>query len=113
MAERIGLLAWIQRVAVLFVGLRFEEVEPRGGSGQSQSANQRVGKRGELLPPSVGETETTESGAQLRILQASFSLMQAVVASHEGIIKELSVDDKGTVRIRWLMMPLGRQCAIR
>lgn len=34
----------------------------------------------------------------LELLQGSFSLLQSIVASHGGVIKELSVDDKGTVR---------------
>lgn len=50
----------------------------------------------------VGGEKTTGAGGpaalSLELLQGSFSLLQSIVASHGGVIKELSVDDKGTVR---------------
>lgn len=51
--------------------------------------------------PVGGETAAGAGGPavlSLELLQGSFSLLQSIVASHEGVIKELSVDDKGTVR---------------
>lgn len=99
----MGLLAEIQKVSVLFIGLSFEgdgvkapsmKAWVNGNSGLSESSNER--NRGADTVEGVVSTESVE---KLSILQASFSLMQIVVARHQGVIKELSVDDKGTVSI--------------
>lgn len=102
-AERMGLLAEIQKVSVLFIGLSFEgdgvkappmEAWVNGNSGLSQSTNER--NRGADTVEGVVSAKSVE---KLSILQASFALMQIVVSRHQGVIKELSVDDKGTVSI--------------
>lgn len=138
-AERLGLLAELQRVAVLFVGLSFEGVGNRGtegdhprpsastrwpGAGISSSSSVRLVKNngkmevkragtivhqrdddGQFAPVKREVTDMADSA--LGFLQASFALLQSIVAGHGGVIKELSVDDKGTVRL-----PQDFQCLI-
>ena len=65
-------------MAVLFIGLSFEGVDDGGGADMATTA-------------------TASVALSLDLLQGSFSLLQSIVASHGGVIKELSVDDKGTV----------------
>lgn len=107
-AERLGLLAELQRVAVLFVGLCF------GGVGiQTPSAAGARGRKSldpsTAIGPTIGQgdreaegglslIEHDEAGSALAVLQGSFELLQSIVSGHGGVIKELSVDDKGTVR---------------
>lgn len=159
MAERLGLLAELQRVAVLFVGLSFDRVgvppskadnpgaaagstpaaavtskfsglgisristsgvEKEAGEGAGVGGGTVVGggllgaadkDRGKeegrggrnvhgaaQLPP-VDRSATDEAVSALSLLQGSFLLLQSIVAGHGGVIKELSVDDKGTVRL--------------
>lgn len=155
MAERLGLLAELQRVAVLFVGLSFEGVgssiskspitpQPTGtpgriprdstrpspggssialpagpglgaaaaaaadGSNPMEAGHGRAGVAGYGAGPkesdrgkgsaAMAETARGPAVLSLELLQGSFSLLQSIVASHGGVIKELSVDDKGTVR---------------
>eukprot|EP00903_Cladosiphon_okamuranus_P010785 g10191.t1 len=147
-AERLGLLAELQRVAVLFVGLSFEDVgikaaparkpgaviatdatppsadsslrlaaltAPVAGNAVEEVSGRGVGANvgDEIGQDIVGEdcTSSVPVGADkevkvggpaalsLELLQGSFSLLQSIVASHGGVIKELSVDDKGTVLV--------------
>ncbi|CAN0150987.1 unnamed protein product, partial [Ectocarpus sp. 8 AP-2014] len=155
-AERLGLLAELQRVAVLFVGLSFEGVGssiskspktpqatgnpgriprdstrpspgessialPAGpglgaaaaaaadGSNLMEAGHGRAGAAGNGAGPkesdrgkgsaAVAETASEPAVLSLELLQGSFSLLQSIVASHGGVIKELSVDDKGTVLV--------------
>ncbi|CAN0120172.1 unnamed protein product [Ectocarpus sp. 4 AP-2014] len=155
-AERLGLLAELQRVAVLFVGLSFEGVgssiskspktpQPTGtpgriprdstrpssggssialsagpgsgaaaaaaadGSSPMEAGHGRAGATGYAAGPTesdrgkgsaaVAETASRPALLSLELLQGSFSLLQSIVASHGGVIKELSVDDKGTVLV--------------
>lgn len=149
-AERLGLLAELQRVAVLFVGLSFEGAGSKAsatrrpgatsptGCSPPPSASSRLGLGASTAPAAGGPVEDVSSGVvaanggddvgqdgvggqdseapsmavgaekaagaggpaalSLELLQGSFSLLQSIVASHGGVIKELSVDDKGTVR---------------
>lgn len=142
--ERMGVLAEIQRVSVLFVGLSFRSrgiqttpSAPAPSADGKESSGRKVLKA-EALKSSPAATEAAAhepDGKQLRfeeklevrdarsrsplsiataldagegkeaksaldLLQGSFSLLQTIVGSHGGIIKELSVDDKGTVRMR-------------
>lgn len=145
-AERMGLLAEIQRVAVLFVGLSFNGQGIQTPSAPSTSKGGNNPGRKVLNPSSLRtadsqpEPEATVSAASkslmaglylsgssrggaaiarrsleaqdsledredddeaarsaLELLQGSFGLLQDIVAGHGGLIKELSVDDKGTV----------------
>ncbi|CAN0040354.1 unnamed protein product, partial [Ectocarpus fasciculatus] len=125
-AERLGLLAELQRVAVLFVGLSFEGVDNSVSKAPKTPQPTRTTGRipkDSTLPAPGGESIDLPAGAGLRaaaseaaddsspmgkagdgpavlsleLLQGSFSLLQSIVASHGGVIKELSVDDKGTV----------------
>lgn len=64
--------------------------KPRGGVQGSEGA-------AAAQLPTVG---SDAAGSALAVLQQSFSLLQSVVHAHGGVIKELSVDDKGTVRCR-------------
>ncbi|CAM9560871.1 unnamed protein product, partial [Ectocarpus sp. 13 AM-2016] len=155
-AERLGLLAELQRVAVLFVGLSFEGVgssiskspktpQPTGnpgriprdstrpspgggsialpagpglgaaaaaaadGSSPMEASHGRTGAAGYGAGPkesdhgevsaAVAETASGPAVLSLELLQGSFALLQSIVASHGGVIKELSVDDKGTVLV--------------
>lgn len=85
-------------------------VEEGGGGGKAADGGHDVGQDrvgGEdcaLSSVPVGGEKTTGPGGpaalSLDLLQGSFSLLQSIVASHGGVIKELSVDDKGTVRGR-------------
>ncbi|CAM9354995.1 unnamed protein product, partial [Sphacelaria rigidula] len=113
-AERLGLLAELQRVAVLFVGLCFERLgiktpSAAGTRGRktldtpdcsinSISRNRlRGGDTAQL--PTVGAGRGDRAESALAVLQESFSLLQSIVHAHGGVIKELSVDDKGTVLV--------------
>ncbi|CAM9208125.1 unnamed protein product [Choristocarpus tenellus] len=133
-AERLGLLAELQRVAVMFVGMSFEgptsesPLLPWTGSGQGSMGMGPVeegngpgpilGQGLEKWPGDVqrvvegqghgeeqGEQErrgqglSAYQGLDLSLLQDSFAFLQSIVAGHEGVIKELSVDDKGMVLV--------------
>lgn len=139
-AERLELLAEIQRVAVLFIGLSFDGRGIQTPSAPAPSSSLHGGKPGRktLSPPTLeangqkssvaevllsghGQRQPTATGegygkqedkearspmdgsdearSALELLQSSFALLQDIVAGHHGLIKELSVDDKGTVGI--------------
>lgn len=77
-----------------------EAGEAQGGAGGGQGAARCLPVGGEKAA-GEGEPGAGEPAAlSLELLQGSFSLLQSIVASHGGVIKELSVDDKGTVRGR-------------
>lgn len=148
-AERLGLLAELQRVAVLFVGLCFETVGAVASSANATADCSGINGGGSKLRPLPAVAGGSNSGSRpgnssghagspmggkaggrgeeggegeggsggcaaqaLGLLQGSFSLLQRIVAGHGGVIKELSVDDKGTVRHTHIKMALYYYCSL-
>lgn len=74
------------------------QMEAGGSEGGVTGAASPMGGQKAARAAEAGGKAGEPSVVSLELLQGSFSLLQSIVASHGGVIKELSVDDKGTVR---------------
>lgn len=111
-------------MAVLFVGLCFAGLgikTPAAAGTRGRKTSDVIdsatfcrlgsaGGHGVAAATATAQLPTDGSDAAesaLEVLQQSFSLLQSIVHAHGGVIKELSVDDKGTVRyldvLQWVL----------
>lgn len=111
--SRLGLSA---STAPLTGGAK-ENVSVRGvvANGGDEKGQDRIGGEdcaGSIVPVRAEKAAKADglSALSLELLQGSFSLLQSIVASHGGVIKELSVDDKGTVRHRRMKAHCCEKC---